>query len=152
MWKICVDFKVLNMLLGQQSELTKYPCFMYEWDGSNRISHWIKCYWSLRESLTPVYRNILHPALVDRSNVTLSPLHIKLGLMKQFVKIVEGACFKYIQEKFPYMSEEIVKEGVFVGPPIKKLTKDAQFLSTMTDLEKSMAFLCKCSIEISLQH
>ena len=29
-WKISVDFKVLNMLLGQQSGFTKYPCFMCE--------------------------------------------------------------------------------------------------------------------------
>ena len=26
-WKICVHFKVLNMLLGQPSGFTKYPCF-----------------------------------------------------------------------------------------------------------------------------
>ena len=27
-WKTCADFKVLNMLLGEQSRFTKYPCFM----------------------------------------------------------------------------------------------------------------------------
>ena len=58
--------------------------------------------------------------------------------MKQFVKALnkEGACFKYIQEKFSYMSAEKVKEDVFVGPQIGKLAKDAQFLSTMTDVGK----------------
>ena len=57
--------------------------------------------------------------------------------MKQFVKALnkEGAWFKYVQEKFPYMSEKI-KEGVFVGPQIRQLTQDAQFLSYMTDVEK----------------
>ena len=42
--------------------------------------------------------------------------------MKQFVKALnkEGACFKYIQEKFPYKSAEKVKEGVFVEPQIWK--------------------------------
>ena len=35
-WKICVDFKALNLLLGQQSGFTKYPCFMCEWDSSHR--------------------------------------------------------------------------------------------------------------------
>ena len=74
--------------------------------------------------------------------------------MKQFVKalIKEGAYFKYIQEKFPFMSAEKIKKSVFVGPQIRKLTKDAQFISTMTDVEKSMAFLWKSSIEISWQH
>ena len=62
--------------------------------------------------------------------------------MKQFVKALnkEGACFKYIQEKFPYMCAEKVKEGVFVGPQIRKLTQDVQFRSTMTDVEKKAWF------------
>ena len=85
-WKICVDFKVLNMILGQQSGFTKYPCFMCEWDSRDKSNYWIKRDWPLRESLTPGFRNVLHPALVDRSNVILPPLHIKLGLRKQFVK------------------------------------------------------------------
>ena len=77
---------------------------MYEWDSKDKINHWIKRDWPFRESLTPSYRNILYPALVDRSNVILPPLHIKLGLIKQLVKALnkEGACFKCIQEKFPW--------------------------------------------------
>ena len=45
--------------------------------------------------------------------------------MKQFVKALskEGACFKYIQKNFPNLSAEKVKEGEFVGPQIRKLTK-----------------------------
>ena len=142
-WKICVDFKVLNMLLGQLSGFTNYPCFMCKWD--LRINHWIKHDWLLREFLTPGYRNILHPALVDRSNVILPSLHIILGLIKQFVKALnkEGACFKDIQEKFPYMSAEKVKEGVFVGPQIRKLTKDTQFLSTIDGCGKKSTTFAK---------
>ena len=68
MWKICVDFKVLNMLIGQQSGFTKYPCFISERDSRNRINHWIKCDWPLRDFLTPDYRNISHSALFDGSN------------------------------------------------------------------------------------
>ena len=95
----------------------------------DKINHWIKRDWPLRKSLTPGYRNILHPTLVDRSNVILAPLHIKLGLMKQFVNALnkEEACFKYIQEKFPNMNAEKVKEGVFVRPQIRKLIIDANF-------------------------
>ena len=49
--------------------------------------------------------------------------------MKQFVKALnkEYACFKYIRENIPNLSVEKVKEGVFVGPQIRKLTKDLQF-------------------------
>ena len=69
----------------------------------------------------------------------LPTLHIKLGLMKQFVKALnkENACFKYIREKLPNLNAENVKEDVFVGPQIRKLTKDLQFLSTMTNVEKT---------------
>ena len=58
--------------------------------------------------------------------------------MKLFVKALkkEGACFKYIQDNFPNLSAEKVKQNVFVGPQIRKLTKHPQFLSTMTDVEK----------------
>ena len=124
-WKICVDCKVLKHAtksLGQQSGFTKYPCLMCEWDSRDRINHWIKRDWALRESLTPGYRNILHPALVDRSNVILPPLHIKLGLMKQFVKAFnkESGSFKYIKEKFLIR----VRQSVFVEPQIRKLIKD----------------------------
>ena len=54
--------------------------------------------------------------------------------MKLFVKALnkEDACFKYIQEKVPHKNAEKVKRG----PQIRKLTKDAQFLSTMTDVQR----------------
>ena len=60
----------------------------------------------------------------------LPTLHIKLGFMKQLVKALnkEDAWFKYIQEKFPNLSAEKVKEGVFVGPQIGKLNKHPDFV------------------------
>ena len=107
------------MLLGQQSEFTKTLVLCANgtaWTGA--IIGLNVRELQLREFLTPVHRNILHPALVDRSNVILPPLYIKLSLMKQFAKALdkEGACFRYIQEKFPNLSSEKVEEGVFVGP------------------------------------
>ena len=53
--------------------------------------------------------------------------------MKQFVKALDkqGACFKYIAEKFPKLSAEKVKEGIFVGPQIRKLINDDVFHATM---------------------
>ena len=138
------------MLLGQHSGFTKYHCIMYEWNSRDKINHWIKRDWPLREeSLTLDFRNILHPALVDKSNVILPPLHIKLGLMKQFVKALnkEGTCFKYIQEQFPYMSAEKVKKNVFVG-------HQRRVVSIYQDGcgNKSMAFLCRSSTKISWLH
>ena len=90
------------MLLGQQPGFTKYPCFICKWDSRDRSNHWIKHDWPLRESFIPGYRNILHPAPVGRSNVILPILHIKLGLMKQFVKALnkENACFNAFEKSY----------------------------------------------------
>ena len=38
------------------------------------------------------------------------------------------------------MTTKKVEEGVFVGPQIRKLTKDKQFLFTMLDVEKKHNF------------
>jgi hypothetical protein len=46
-----------------------------------------------------------------------------------------GQCFQYLTQKFPLLSTSKVKEGVFDGPQIGKLTKDSAFSRTMTDLE-----------------
>ena len=39
-----------------------------------------------REELTPGMYNVIREPLVSREKVLLPPLHIKLGLVKQFVK------------------------------------------------------------------
>ena len=96
---ICVDLKIVKFLLEQQGGHTKYPCFL--------------CYWD----------STVNP-LVDRKNITLPPLHIKLGLMKQFVKAFDcsGDCFGYICSIFPGLSYEKKKPGIFDGPQIRTVT------------------------------
>ena len=48
------------------------------------------------------------------------PLHIKLGLMNQFVKALPtyGDCFKYITFVLPGLLIEKIKANVFDGPQI----------------------------------
>ena len=38
-WAICVDFKMLNLLLGQQEGYTKYPCFFCYWYSRATTQH-----------------------------------------------------------------------------------------------------------------
>jgi len=68
-WKVCVDIKVLNMLQGQQSGYTKFPCLLCEWDSRDRKNHWIGRDWPARLSRTPGQKNISNPALVESSKV-----------------------------------------------------------------------------------
>ena len=69
--------------------------------------------------------SVLASSLVERSKIVFPPLHIKLGIMKQFVKALEkdGDCFRYICIKFPGLSIEKLKAGVFDGPPDFKTNK-----------------------------
>ena len=64
-------------------------------------------------------------------------MHIKLGLMKQYVKSLDksGKCFSYITRKFPALSSEKIKAGIFDGPQIRRLIKDPNFTRSMTRLE-----------------
>ena len=63
----------------------------------------------------------------------------KLGLMKQSVKALNkhGDCFKYICRKFPRLSIERLKQGIFDGPQIRQHINDSKFVKSMTELEFS---------------
>lgn len=136
-WKICVDLKMVNILLGQQSGYTKFPCFICLWDSRAKEEHWVRKNWPLREHMTPGQQNIVQNSLVARDRIILPPLHIKLGIMKQFVKALDknGNCFSYICHKFPQLTMEKIKAGIFDGPQIRQLTKDTEFRNSMTKLE-----------------
>ena len=61
--------------------------------------------------------------LVDPKSVRLPSLHIKLGLMKNFVKAmdVNGNGLRYIQKRLcPEKSDSKLKAGVFIGPEIRR--------------------------------
>ena len=84
--------------------------------------------------MVPGEKNIQTQPLVERSKIVFPPLHIKLGVMKQFVKALskEGECFKYIFTKFPGLTIEKLKSGIFDGPQIRKLINDQEFPSSMS--------------------
>lgn len=99
----------------------------------DRKQHYIKKKRPIRKTLEVGTKTVVRVnLLVDPKKVLLPPLHITLGLMKQFVKAVskEGECFKYLCQEFPNLSEEKIK-GVFVGPNIRKLMKNGNFETKM---------------------
>ena len=138
-WIICVDLKMVCFLLGQQRGYTKYPCFLCLWDSRDRKKHWDQKIWPERTHLKAGEPNILHDPLVAKEKIVFPPLHIKLGLMKQFVKALnhEGECFKYILTALPSLSIEKIKAGVFDGPQIRQLINDDRFPLTMTEIEEN---------------
>ncbi|GFY26702.1 uncharacterized protein TNCV_2880301 [Trichonephila clavipes] len=107
-------------------------------DSRDRKQHYVKQTWPVRKALIPGVKNVERQSLVDPKKILFPPLHIKLGLMKQFVKALdkEGECFKYLCEQFPGLSDDNLKEGIFVGPDIRKLLKYETFVTKMEMKEK----------------
>jgi len=99
-WKICSDMKVVSLLLGLQLGYTKHMCFLCLWNSREDSSHYAVKVWPTRQSPQIGRHNVHHQPLVSSANVFLPPLHIKLGLMKNFVKAMdqEGDGFKFLKD------------------------------------------------------
>ena len=57
--------------------------------------------------------------------------------MKHFVKAMDrnGAGFQFLKNKFPNISDAKIKEGIFVGPQIRKLMNDPAFEESLNEFE-----------------
>jgi len=83
--------------------------------------------------------NVENQQLVEPSKILLPSMHLKLGLMKNFVKAMnkEEASFTHLRKKFPRPSETKLKEGVFIGPQIRDLIMDEYFDKLLLGDEKA---------------
>lgn len=105
---------MVSFLVGLQKDLTKGPCHLCLRDTLNTALHHEASQdqlwgWAHDVKQEPLKRKVLAP-----------PRHIKLGLMKQFVKQLdaEGGASKLS----PKLSEVSSKAGGFVGPRVKRLS------------------------------
>ena len=133
-WTICVDLKMVNFLLGQQRGFRKYPCYLCMWDSLARERHWNQKEWPILKTLEAGMPNI-----VIREKIIFPLLHIKLGLMKQFVKVLDtdGECFQHIYSVLPGLSFNKIKAGVLDGPQIRALVRDQEFDRKMNDKDRT---------------
>ena len=94
---------------------------------------------AIGETLKTGMPNIVNNPIVSREKIIFSLLHIKLGLMKQFVKALntDGECFQHIFSVLPGLSFEKIKAGVFNGPQIRALVRDQEFARKMNDKERT---------------
>lgn len=142
-------FKFIFILLGLQGGYIKYPCFLYLLDSWADKKHYVQCIWEARPVLTAGLHNVKSQALVDPRKILLPPLHIKLGLMRSFIKAVnkESRAFTYLKQKFPRVSEAKLNAGIFYGPQIRELMKDPQFDASMEDTERNAWLALKSVIK-----
>jgi len=82
----------------------------------DKKNHYVIELWPKRTSLTPGEKNIVNRPPVLPGKIFLSPLHIKLGLMKNFVNGTDkiGHGFECLRNKFPNVSDAKIMEGIFI--------------------------------------
>ena len=101
-WVFCIDNKVD----------TPSILALCSWDNRAKQQHWIKKCLPARNTLKRGKENVTREPLVERERIILPPLHVKLGLMKQFVKALDksGGC-SITCGFFPELSLEKRKRG-----------------------------------------
>ena len=113
-------------------------CFLCVWNSWEDSSHYAVKVWPTQKSPQIGRHNVHHQPLVSSANVFLPPLHIKLGLMKNFVKAMdqEGDGFKFLKDFFgAHKSDAKLKAGIFVGPEIRKLMLNEEFELRLNPVE-----------------
>jgi hypothetical protein len=113
-------------------------CFLCDWDSCAK-SQYSRKIWPLRTNYEPGVKNVKNEPLVSPGKIILPALHIELGLFKNFVKALEkeGRALKFLVEKFgSVLTTNKIKEGMFVGPQIRRLTKWTEFDDCLTFDEK----------------
>ena len=94
------------------------------WNSRADGEHYENINWPTRKELTPGMYNVIEEPLECRENVLPPPLHVKLGLVKQFVKALDfEEVFQEIRSMVSRLSEAKIKGGIFVGTQINTLLK-----------------------------
>lgn len=115
-WRISGDLKVIALVTGMQSGYTKYCCFICLWDSRYRGGQYSRKQWPERTVRCVGAENIANVPLVPINSILLPPLHIKLGIVKNFVKALnrESPAFQILKTIFPRLSEAKLKEGNYI--------------------------------------
>ena len=126
-WLIMSDLKVLNFIMGLKSGYAKYPCFYCMFDSRQSQLDFDPLH------IWPTRVDFHMDPLVPLENIAFPFLHIKLGLFQKFVKTLDKGsdCFQFIRKNIK-KSEAKLMNGVFTGPEIRFLMKQADFPGTMT--------------------
>lgn len=113
-WQVSGDFKLICLLLGQQLGFTKFSCFICEWNSRDRGNHYTNHMWPRREGYKPGEKNIIAEPVVSPEKVLLPPLHIKLGIVKNFLKALDknGEAIEHLKQIFYWISDQKIKEGM----------------------------------------
>ena len=121
-----------------QGGYAKYSCFICIWDSRADGEHYRRKEWPPRDTPVPGHHDIVNIPLIPREKILLPPPHIKLGLIKQYVKAMEldSDAFHHMVSMFPKLSDAKLNAGTFVGPHIGRMP-------ALSDLEEKMTYVEK---------
>ena len=74
--------KIISIILEQQAGFTEFPSFLCLWYSTDCMKHYKQTEWENRNALNRGTCNVIREPLIEQSQILLSALHIKLGLMK----------------------------------------------------------------------
>lgn len=145
-WKLIADLKLLNVLCGIGSCSKKRPCILCDWHGTNRgqkshLNYNQKV--QLRSSNPNDLSGYDNPPLINIENVLLPPLHVKIGLIAQFIKSLDtdSPAYDYLNRLFNFKSDAKLVNGIFNGPDIRKLLKNSSEFEKCLGPKEKAAFL-----------
>lgn len=117
-WMICCDLKVVSLLTGVKKGFSRHQCFLCVWEGRRKDLHYTNFEWEPRTDAQLGQFSIDNVPLVESSKVILPPLHIKLGLIRNFIRALDtdSAAFKHIKTIFPKLSEAKIGAGKCLMP------------------------------------
>lgn len=74
---------------------------------------------------------------MDKDRILFLPLHIKLGLIKQFTKTLDkgGGCFIYLCHAFLGLAVEKLKADIFDGPQLRQPIRYPGFANSVNEVE-----------------
>lgn len=114
-WDVSGDLKVVALIMGLQLGRTRNSCFICTWISTAKIDHY-HATWEHRSEYIIGEMNVKTNSLVPREKILLPTLHIKLGLITQFVKKLEkdSDAFKYLAVLFPKLSKAKINAGKII--------------------------------------
>lgn len=112
-WVICCDLKVVAIITGLKKGFSKHQCFLCLWEGRHRELHYTDHEWQPRITHKLGENSIDHMPLVPSSKIILPPLHIKLGLIRNFIRALprEGEAMMHLKTIFPKLSNAKIDAG-----------------------------------------
>lgn len=101
-------------MTGLKQGLAKHQCFMCLWEGRKKELHYTDHQWPARVTFHLGENCVDYEPLVPMSKIILPPLHIKLGLISNFVKALDrdNDAYKHLQTIFPRLSAAKINAGI----------------------------------------